>query len=41
MIGLLDAFSRYQFPEMASVVLYLLMAAVLVARPTGLSGRTA
>ena len=40
-IGLLDAFSRYQFPQMASVVLYLLMAAVLVARPTGLSGRTA
>lgn len=40
-IGLLDAFSRYQFPEMASVVLYLLMAAVLVVRPTGLSGRTA
>lgn len=41
MIGLLDAYSRYQFPEMSSVILYLLMAAVLVARPTGLSGRVA
>lgn len=40
-IGLLDAFSRYQFPEMSSVILYLLMALVLVARPAGLSGRTA
>jgi branched-chain amino acid transport system permease protein len=40
-IGLLDAFSRYQFPAMSSVILYLLMAAVLVAKPTGLSGRTA
>lgn len=40
-IGLLDAFSRQQFPEMSSVVLYLLMALVLVLRPTGLSGRTA
>lgn len=39
-IGLLDAYSRYQFPEMSSVILYLLMAAVLVLRPTGLSGRT-
>lgn len=41
MIGLLDAFSRYQFPEMSSVMLYLLMVAVLVARPAGLSGRVA
>jgi branched-chain amino acid transport system permease protein len=40
-IGLLDAFSRYQFPEMSSVILYLLMVLVLVARPTGFSGRTA
>jgi branched-chain amino acid transport system permease protein len=40
-IGLLDAISRYQFPAMSSVILYLLMAVVLVARPTGLSGRTA
>jgi branched-chain amino acid transport system permease protein len=40
-IGLLDAFSRFQFPAMSSVILYLLMAVVLVARPTGLSGRTA
>ncbi|QDO88003.1 branched-chain amino acid ABC transporter permease [Ornithinimicrobium ciconiae] len=40
-IGLLDAFSRHQFPEMASVVLYLLMALVLMIRPSGLSGRTA
>lgn len=41
LIGLLDAFSRYQVPEMSSVILYLLMAAVLVVKPTGLSGRTA
>lgn len=41
LIGLLDAFARYQFPEMSSVILYLLMAVVLVVRPTGLSGRTA
>lgn len=40
-IGLLDAFSRHQFPAMASVVLYLLMALVLVVRPSGLSRRTA
>jgi branched-chain amino acid transport system permease protein len=40
-IGLLDSYSRYQFPEMSNVILYLLMAAVLVLRPTGLSGRTA
>jgi branched-chain amino acid transport system permease protein len=40
-IGLLDAFSRYQFPAMSSVILYLLMALVLVVRPTGLSGRAA
>ncbi len=40
-IGLIDAYSRYQFPEMSNVFLYLLMAAVLVVRPTGLSGRTA
>ncbi len=41
LIGLLDAYSRYQFPAMSSVILYLLMAAVLVLRPTGLSGRAA
>jgi branched-chain amino acid transport system permease protein len=41
MIGLMDAYSRFQFPEMSSVMLYVLMAVVLVARPTGLSGRTA
>jgi branched-chain amino acid transport system permease protein len=40
-IGLLDSYSRYQFPAMSNVILYLLMAAVLVLRPTGLSGRTA
>jgi branched-chain amino acid transport system permease protein len=40
-VGLLDAFSRNEFPEMSSVILYLLMAMVLVLRPTGLSGRTA
>lgn len=41
LVGLLDAFTRYQFPEMSSVILYLLMAVVLVIRPSGLSGRTA
>jgi len=38
-IGVLDAFSRDWFPDMSSVVLYLVMAVVLVVRPTGLSGR--
>ena len=41
LIGLLDSFSRQLFPEMSSVVLYVLMAVVLMLRPTGLSGRTA
>ena len=41
LIGLLDAYSRYQFPEMSSVVLYLLMTVGMVLRPTGLSGRAA
>lgn len=40
-IGVLDALSRSWVPEMSSVVLYVLMAAVLVIRPTGLSGRAA
>lgn len=41
LIGVLDAYSRDLFPNMSSVVLYLLMAVVLVVRPTGLSGRVA
>lgn len=40
-IGVLDAVSRAWVPEMSAVVLYVLMAAVLVMRPTGLSGRAA
>ena len=39
LIGLLDSVSRFLFPDMAVVVLYALMVAVLVIRPTGLSGR--
>lgn len=41
LIGVLDAYSRSWFPGMSSVTLYALMAAVLVVRPTGLSGRVA
>lgn len=40
-IGILDAYSRSWFPSVSSVMLYLLMAVVLVVRPTGLSGRAA
>ena len=39
LIGLLDSVSRFLFPDMAVVVLYALMVAVLVIRPTGISGR--
>lgn len=39
LIGLLDSISRFIFPDMAVVVLYALMVAVLVIRPTGISGR--
>ncbi len=39
LIGLLDSISRYFFPDMAMVMLYLLMVVVLVVRPTGISGR--
>lgn len=40
LIGVLDAYSRSWFPDVSSVVLYLLMAVVLVVRPTGISGRS-
>ena len=39
LIGLADAFGKVFLPEFASVVVYALMAAVLVARPGGLFGR--
>jgi branched-chain amino acid transport system permease protein len=39
LIGLADAFGKVFLPELASVVVYALMAAVLVARPGGLFGR--
>jgi branched-chain amino acid transport system permease protein len=40
LIGLADAFGKVFLPELASVVVYALMAAVLVIRPGGLFGRT-
>jgi branched-chain amino acid transport system permease protein len=40
LIGLADAFGKVFFPQFASVVVYALMAAVLIARPGGLFGRT-
>ena len=39
LIGLADAFGKVFFPQFASVVVYALMAAVLIARPGGLFGR--
>jgi branched-chain amino acid transport system permease protein len=39
LIGLADAFGKVFLPELASVVVYALMAAVLVVRPGGLFGR--
>ncbi len=39
LIGLADAFGKVFLPQFASVVVYALMAAVLVARPGGLFGR--
>ncbi|MCC6946643.1 MAG: branched-chain amino acid ABC transporter permease [Bradyrhizobiaceae bacterium] len=39
LIGLADAFGKVFLPQLASVVVYALMAAVLVTRPAGLFGR--
>jgi branched-chain amino acid transport system permease protein len=39
LIGLADAFGKVFLPQFASVLVYALMAAVLVARPGGLFGR--
>ncbi len=39
LIGLADAFGKVYLPQFASVMVYALMAAVLVARPGGLFGR--
>ncbi len=39
LIGLADAFGKMYLPQFASVMVYALMAAVLVARPGGLFGR--
>jgi branched-chain amino acid transport system permease protein len=39
MIGLVDAFGKILFPDLAMFMLYLLMVAVLVIKPTGLLGR--
>ncbi|HXL69272.1 MAG TPA: branched-chain amino acid ABC transporter permease [Xanthobacteraceae bacterium] len=39
LIGLADAFGKVFLPQFASMVVYALMAAVLVARPGGLFGR--
>ncbi len=39
MIGLVDAFGKILFPDLAMFTLYLLMVIVLVIKPTGLLGR--
>ncbi len=39
LIGLADAFGKVFLPQFASVMVYALMAAILVARPGGLFGR--
>ena len=39
MIGLVDAFGKILFPEMAMFTLYFLMVIVLIVKPTGLLGR--
>ena len=39
-IGLADTFGKVLVPQIAGMVVYLMMAAVLLWRPTGLSGRT-
>ncbi|MEA2935075.1 MAG: branched-chain amino acid transport system permease protein [Variibacter sp.] len=39
LIGLADAFGKVFVPQFASVIIYALMAAVLIARPGGLFGR--
>lgn len=39
MIGLVDAFGKILFSEMAMFTLYLLMVIVLIVKPTGLLGR--
>jgi branched-chain amino acid transport system permease protein len=41
LIGLADTFGKVLLPEVASMVIYALMAAVLMVRPQGLFGRAA
>jgi branched-chain amino acid transport system permease protein len=40
-IGVIDAFGKALFPDLAMFTIYLVMILVLLARPTGLLGRTA
>ena len=40
LIGLADAFGKVFLPDFSSAIVYALMAAVLIARPGGLFGRT-
>jgi len=40
MIGLADTFGQVFLPEVAGMIVYVLMAAVLVWRPAGLFGKT-
>ncbi|MEO8738745.1 MAG: branched-chain amino acid ABC transporter permease [Casimicrobiaceae bacterium] len=40
LIGFVDTFGKVLFPEFAGVAVYLLMAVVLLFRPSGLFGRT-
>jgi branched-chain amino acid transport system permease protein len=38
-VGLVEGFTKFLWPEAASVVVFVLMAAVLLVRPAGLFGR--
>jgi branched-chain amino acid transport system permease protein len=39
LIGVIDAFGKAMFPQMAMFTMYLTMIIVLIVRPTGLLGR--
>lgn len=39
LVGITDTFGKVFFPSISSILVYLLMAAVLVWRPSGLLGR--
>jgi len=39
LVGLFDSFGKVLFPTVSSLVIYALMAAILVWRPSGLFGK--